>query len=379
MSRLLRFLLEWFGVVLLTLVVAEVALRVVLDVKPLTPGQFLFEHDEVRGWRHRAGAKDLYVKLGCRQEIEINSLGLREREIPHAPKIGTQRILVVGDSQVVGFEVAQDETFTRVAERALHAAGYDVEIINGGFRGYGTDQVLLFLREEGLRYQPDLVLYHWGLNDPQDNMTLHRPFRKFSKGYFDLDPAGALVLRGTPVVRHRQAVNVKVGPDGEPVEFEVSFKNRMMLSLRDLTVTRSSVATALANIVLVMPSFVQGLRGVAAYQDFEPELDRSSRVYRVTEALVAAMGEEVEATGAEFRLLAASGPWGRTLHESLDLPRLGVAKRFAASIPEGAELIVPFDSHLNALGHELFGEALAESLIEADLVGVRGVADPEAS
>jgi hypothetical protein len=149
----------------------------------------------------------------------------------------------------------------------------------------------------------------------------------------------------------------------------------MMLWARDLTVTHSSVATALANIVLVMPSFVQGMRGVAAYQDFEPELDRSSRVYRVTEALVAAMDEGARAGGAEFRLLAASGPWGRALHEGLALPRLGVSERFAAAIPEGAELIVPFDSHLNALGHELFGEALAASLIEAGLAGPRAASD----
>jgi lysophospholipase L1-like esterase len=379
MSRFLRVLLEWLGVVLVTLLVAEVALRTVLDVKPLTPGQFLFEYHPTRGWTHRPGAADLYVKLGCRQEIDINSRGLREREIPYEREAGVHRILVVGDSQVVGFEVAQDETFTRVAERALRGAGHRVEIINGGFRGYGTDQVLLFLREEGLEYRPDLVLYHWGLNDPQDNMTLHRPFRKFSKGYFDLDADGQLELRGTPVVKYPHDANVKVGADGEPIELQVPPGTRAMLWVRDLSVTRSALATALANIVLVTPSFVQGMRGVTAYQDFEPELDRKSRIFRVTQSLVAAMEREVRESGAEFRLVSASGPWGQALHDSLSLPTLGVSERFAASIPEGAELIVPFDSHLNALGHELFGEALAESLTEAGLIGRGPASDPGSS
>ena len=107
---------------------------------------------------------------------------LREREIPFERGPGVRRVLVVGDSQVAGFEVAEDETFTRVAERELRAQGIPIEIINAGFRGYGTDQVLLFVQDEGLRYRPDLVVYVWAYNDPEDNMTVHRPFRRFGKG-----------------------------------------------------------------------------------------------------------------------------------------------------------------------------------------------------
>lgn len=367
----LRRPLEWLGVAALSLLVAEVALRAVLDVQPLTPGQFLFDPHPTRGWTHRPGAVDEYVKIGTRQEIRINSLGLRERELPRERAPGTWRVLVVGDSQVVGFEVAQEETFTRVAERILRERGHRVEVVNGGLRGYGTDQVLLFLREEGIRYAPDVVLYVWAYNDPEDNMTIHRPFRRYGKGWFDLEDGGRLVLRGTPVPEYPHGANLKVGEDGGPFEIAVPPLERAGLWLRDLTVTRSSVAAALANIVVVVPFFWQGLRGVAAYQDFEPALDRESRLFRVTSALVREMVRTAREAGAEFRLAGAEGPWGDALRETLGVRDLPVLSRFQSRIRPGDEVIVPFDSHLNALGHRLFGEALAESLLEAGLAGPR--------
>ena len=365
----LRRLLEWLGVAALSLLVAEVALRFVLDVQPLTPGQFVFEAHPTRGWTHRAGAVDEYVKIGTRQEIRINSLGLRERELARERTPGTWRVLVIGDSQVAGFEVAQDATFTRVAERVLRERGHEVEIINGGFRGYGTDQVLLFLREDGVRYRPDVVLYVWAYNDPEDNMTIHRPFRRFGKGWFDLDAEGRLTLRGTPVPEYPHAANLKVGEDGKVFEIPVPLLEQAGLWLRDLTVTRSSVATAVANIAVVMPFFWQGLRGVAAYEDFQPVLERDTRLFRVTEALIREMERTAREAGAEFALVGAEGLWGDALRDSLGLRDLPVLARFRRSLHPGDKVIVPFDSHLNTLGHKLYGEALAEVLLESRLAG----------
>jgi hypothetical protein len=368
----LRRLLEWLGVAAVSLLVAEAALRLVLDVQPLTPGQFVFEAHPTRGWTHRPGAVDEYVKIGTRQEIRINSLGLRERELAREREPGTWRVLVVGDSQVAGFEVAQDETFTRVAERVLRERGHPVEIVNGGFRGYGTDQVLLFLQEDGMGFRPDVVLYVWAYNDPEDNMTIHRPFRRFGKGWFDLDASGGLRLSGTPVPDYPHGINLKVGEDGKPFEIPVSPAEQAGLWLRDLTVTRSSVATAVANIAVVIPFFWQGLRGVAAYQDFSPQLDRGTRLFRVTAALVREMERTASAGGAEFRLVGADGPWGDALEDALGLRDLPVLARFRSTLRPGDDVIVPFDSHMNALGHRLYGEALADVLLEQGLAGPKG-------
>jgi hypothetical protein len=139
--------------------VAELAARWIWGFKPLTPAYFIFEHDPRRGWRHTPGAEDTFVKLGFQQPIKINSRGLREREIPYEKTPGVTRVLAIGDSNVAGFEVPAEKVWVRVTESILRERGYNVEFINAGHRGYGTDQSLLFLMDEGLKYQPDLVLY----------------------------------------------------------------------------------------------------------------------------------------------------------------------------------------------------------------------------
>ncbi len=73
----------------------------------------------------------------------------------------TFRILLLGDSYVEGLRVPLERTFGKVLEAELNAgapAGQRYEVVNAGVSGWGTDQQLLWLRNEGVKYQPDLVL-----------------------------------------------------------------------------------------------------------------------------------------------------------------------------------------------------------------------------
>jgi hypothetical protein len=67
-------------------------------------------------------------------------------------------------------------------------------------------------------------------------------------------------------------------------------------------------------------------------------------------------------------MIGGSGGWASALREELDLADLGDWERYRARFPEGTSLYVPFDTHWNELGHELFGHALAESLVESGLL-----------
>lgn len=93
--RILRGALEWIAVAAVTLVVCELALRLVLGIQPLTTEALVWQHHPRWGWSHRPNSEDLFVKPGCRQEIRINSRGLREREIGHEKPPGTFRILAL--------------------------------------------------------------------------------------------------------------------------------------------------------------------------------------------------------------------------------------------------------------------------------------------
>lgn len=362
---------RWLGVVALTLALGELAARFVLHQEPLQTEAMLWQHHPRWGWAHIPDADGVFVKPGFSQSIHINSKGLREREIPYAKPQGVTRVLVLGDSSVVGFEVPEEAVFTRVAEARLRERGHAVEFINAGVRGYGTDQSLLFLEDEGLRYAPDLVLYKWTDNDRDDNATIHRPFRKFGKPYFDLDGSDALVLRGVPVPDYPYGADLRVGHDGEVRSLDVAPSTWITLWFRDVALTHSAFATALLKAALAAPSLSQALIGLGGYddaQDVERNLDRSSRLFRVTVAMVREMQRLSETHGARFRMIAATGPWGEAVLENASMPALGAAERFRARAPKGAALQVPYDPHWNELGHRLYGEALADALEASGLL-----------
>jgi hypothetical protein len=107
---------------------------------------------------------------GC-WEFTINNRGFRDREdVGYEKPAGVFRILVLGDSQTLGFEVRQEYTFPAVLERYLTARGWSAQALNAGVAGFGTTEQLVFLREEGLRYQPDAVVLAFYQNDYDDNI-----------------------------------------------------------------------------------------------------------------------------------------------------------------------------------------------------------------
>ena len=77
---------------------------------------------------------------------------------------GVFRVLLLGDSFTAGLEVDKDETFEAICEQQLAAYG-PVEVINAGVRGYNLDNILGFLENEGITYEPDLVVYLFAEND----------------------------------------------------------------------------------------------------------------------------------------------------------------------------------------------------------------------
>jgi lysophospholipase L1-like esterase len=99
--------------------------------------------------------------------IRINSDGFRDREfvIPKAP--GTYRILTLGDSFTWGVGLDVDETIPKLLEAELNAGSETrrFEVINAAIPGYNTLQEMRLLKNRGLKYDPDMVLLIYNLND----------------------------------------------------------------------------------------------------------------------------------------------------------------------------------------------------------------------
>lgn len=117
----------------------------------------------VRGWAHRPGVKGLFSTYPDR----VNALGMRGPEIPSSKPTGQTRILVVGDSIVVGFLMPRGDTpvdhLNDIARKRHPNA--DLLFMNGGCAGYTTWQEFDFIRNEGMKTRPDLLILVFCFND----------------------------------------------------------------------------------------------------------------------------------------------------------------------------------------------------------------------
>jgi hypothetical protein len=180
--------------VVVALLVIEIALRIV------APGENVpqREYDPELGWRGRPNLDCVLNEGHFAISISQNSRGFRdaERSVEKAP--GITRILCLGDSFTWGWGVEQDEIYTTVLERRYARAGAAVEVMNVGVGGYSTDQLLLYLLDEGLSYSPDHVVYQAAWNDVRDNpRTVVEAI--YNKPAYELEEEGALLLHGSPV------------------------------------------------------------------------------------------------------------------------------------------------------------------------------------
>ncbi len=148
------------------------------------------QYDITKGW---ATKPDLENTVAFENKtLNTNSRGLRgKREFSFTPNPDRLRILILGDSFTFGDEVSDDETYSHYLQQLLPAT----EIINMGVHGYGHDQMLILLGEEGVKYQPDVVILGFNSFDMERNVL---SFRDFAKPKFEID-GDELRLTNSPV------------------------------------------------------------------------------------------------------------------------------------------------------------------------------------
>jgi lysophospholipase L1-like esterase len=94
----------------------------------------------------------------------VNADGQRDIERDVAKPAGKTRILVLGDSVVVGLNIAAiDDLVSSKLEAAIGRA--DIEVLNFGVMGYNTRGEVELLRTKGLKYAPDVVVVVFVDND----------------------------------------------------------------------------------------------------------------------------------------------------------------------------------------------------------------------
>jgi len=166
---------------LLAICAAELGIRTVdfygISYYELVGGYMLnMKADEHLVYRHKPSWEQRFGDV----LITYNERGLRDR--PILPKAeGEYRILALGDSITFGWGVSQNQIFTFRLEQLLQGRlQRPVRVINSGVGGYNTVQELTYFKQEGITFQPDLVMLTYVENDIEENKGPFDPWTQVS-------------------------------------------------------------------------------------------------------------------------------------------------------------------------------------------------------
>jgi hypothetical protein len=147
-------------------------------------------HDTTKGWLSKPNLRNMRVFDD--KVLNTNSRGFRgEKDYLYVKDRQQLRIIILGDSFTFGDEVSDHETYAHYLQQLIPHA----EIINMGVHGYGHDQMLVLLKEIGVKFEPDIVILGFIHGDMHRNML---NFRDYAKPKYVLDDDN-LVLTGHPV------------------------------------------------------------------------------------------------------------------------------------------------------------------------------------
>ena len=351
------------------LFLGELFLRWVAPLEQANHHKLFCEYDSLLGWSKVPGYSGRHQTPEYETLETFNSKGLRSPEYPYEKDSSQYRVLVLGDSYAEGYTVGFDSVFTRVLERQLQQKMADraPQVVNGGTGGYSTDQELLFYRSEGRRYDPDLVVLLFCINDVWFNSQ--DKYWRGAKPVFRLTGKG-LKLENVPV------------PEPHP-------------GVKSWLLEHSQIAKRLK---IVKDKAMLAREGEKLPEDYRvyakkyaPAMDTA---WTVTEALIIQLDKEVEEDGGKLlvcfvpeqemvdpqRWQAFKTTYGiddpeydcfkpavklsdfcrRDSVEFMD-PTAAFRKAFQQN---GTQLFFPKDSHWNAEGHRVIGEELARRILD---------------
>lgn len=390
---------------LLGLLLCEVGIRAAGISYPL-----FSQTDGDLGSSLQPGAEGWMTTEG-RAYVRINSVGLRDREHAGVKPPNTLRIAVLGDSFAEAMQVPMDDTFWAVLERQLNSCpsltGRTIEVINFGVSGYGTAQELIMLRQRVWAYEPDLiVLQITPTNDIRNNSRElerddRRPFFVLNDGRLipDMefrDSWGSrlrLTDLGHWMAQLRNSSRL----------FQVLNEALRRITARSAPTYASGAAVESAHAADQGDSHRTGTPGQLSYEEAgldtavyaEPQNSTWKQAWRVTEALILAIRDEVREKGAEFLVVTVTSTHQthpdptvrraieqrlgvshlfyaenriRLLGEREGFAVLPLAPLFQAQAEQRQVFLHGFDNsgigrgHWNSQGHRLAGELIAQKL-----------------
>ena len=190
MNKLANYLLLIF-VTIVCLIFAELVIKKTFPFSANTDERNLsYNYDADLGWFPKANLEKEFMGS---QLIQVKQNDMGFRDINHE-KNDLPNIVFLGDSFVWGYDVENDEIFTKHLRESFQNK---FNIYNLGVSGYGTDQEFLLLQKYFDELNPEMVFVIFCNNDYYNNSN-NVVYHGYYKPYFELEN-DQLELKGVPV------------------------------------------------------------------------------------------------------------------------------------------------------------------------------------
>jgi lysophospholipase L1-like esterase len=303
MKRLLVPAAVVVGSVLVALLLAEVALRVMGFSAPVW-----YRPDPQLGWTLRPGMSAWFTKEG-RALVTVNEQGRRDRETTlHKPE-GVYRIVVLGDSYSEAMQVEREQAYWSLLPERLASCGFQpgktIEVLNFGVSGYGTAQEYVMLESQAIRYRPDLVLLQFTNGNDVGNNSFALDEEK-NRPFYVLERDGRLRIDESFT-------------SGRSFQDSVSWPRELSRRAADRSRVLQLVRTIRAVPTIrkanaADPGVEQGLEPVVLM----PPKDRLwKEAWQITEGLIGMTAEYATRNGAQFMLFTV--PYAIQVHPQREL------------------------------------------------------------
>lgn len=114
-------------------------------------------------------------------EIATNSHGFRDFEYKMNKSQNQKRILILGDSFTLGWGVSFLKTFPKQLEKRLNKSLNKFEVINAGVGNYNSSMEVELFKLYGIKFNPDLVVLMFYINDVESTPKILSKFSYFFK------------------------------------------------------------------------------------------------------------------------------------------------------------------------------------------------------
>lgn len=322
--------------------------------------QSLFMRDPRVGHRLQPGAATRYKTAEFETDLAINSRGVRDVEFGAKPP-GERRVVVLGDSLVMAVQVPLEQTFMKVAERALAASGGEGRwrVINAGVQGYGPVEEWRFFEHVVSGFEPDVVIVAvFVANDAIEAVDSHARAVLDASGQdlrADLEDMARRTVRRSMVLQTLR-LRARAVVDRTRAEPQADIPQRPLATY---------FATPPADVVRGLEltrQYVERIAGLAAARGAQTAIVLLPARFQLDDGDYGRLSETVRRAGGTLVRDAATDRFAEAL-APLGLPMLDLLPVLRAQ-PDPAGLFFQRNIHLTRRGHEVAGVALARFVHE---------------